>query len=178
MTDRYLTIYLRDHLAMARGGMELVERVASANADNPMGPKLDTIMEELDEESDVLKRVMELLDVQPSQLKQATTWLAEKAGRLPLNGQLMGYSPLSRVLELEGLMAAVQARKGLWMTLKDARDVYPEINKIDEQDMTRFAQRADDHLARLEQMHQQAVLTMLKIGQERDAHRRSGSPRP
>ena len=35
-------------------------------------------------------------------------WVAEKAGRLKLNGSLLTYSPLSRLVELEGLSLGVE----------------------------------------------------------------------
>ena len=46
-----------------------------------------------------------------SKTKEAVAWVGEKIGRLKLNGQLRGYSPLSRVLELEALAVGVS---GSW----------------------------------------------------------------
>ena len=43
----------------------------------------------------------------PDRLKVAGAWAGEKAGRLKLNGHLTGYSPQSRVIELEGLVVGV-----------------------------------------------------------------------
>jgi len=42
---------------------------------------------------------MEELGVSRSRLKPAGAWVLEKLGRVKLNGQLRGYSPLSRLLE-------------------------------------------------------------------------------
>ena len=36
-----------------------------------------------------------------SRAKDGAAWVAEKLGRLKTNGQLTGYSPLSRLVELE-----------------------------------------------------------------------------
>ena len=52
-----------------------------------------------------------------STLKTAGAKVAEKIGRLKPNDQLTGYSPLSRVLELEGLRSGVQGKLGLWDSL-------------------------------------------------------------
>ncbi len=165
MTDRYITIYLRDHLAMGRAGIDFARRVANSNDHNLIGSRLDEFASGLDEEIDAILRAMELLDIEPSQLKMAGAWLAEKAGRLKFNGEFKRYSPLSRVLELEFLMAAVQARKGLWKTMRDARKVYPA---LDELPIERFAARADEQLTELSGMHQKAARKMLKTGQQRD----------
>jgi hypothetical protein len=45
-------------------------------------------------------------------VKNIAAWGIEKVGRLKLNGQLTGYSPLSRVVELEGLLAGIAGKRG------------------------------------------------------------------
>lgn len=50
-------------------------------------------------------------------LRSATTTLAERLGYLKLNDSLLTCSPLSRLLELEGLAAAAQERTSHWGTL-------------------------------------------------------------
>lgn len=169
MTDRYLTIYLRDHLAAARAGLDLVRRVVDANEHNAIGARLDDFTTELDEEAESILQAMDLLGIEPSQLKMASAWLAEKAGRLKFNGQFTQYSPLSRLLEIELLTAGVQARRGLWKTMQDARKLYPELEDVT---IDRFVERADQQLQRLDEMHRKAARTMLKEGKRRDAPRR------
>ena len=56
-----------------------------------------------------LLATMEALGARVDRLKAAAAWGGEKLGRLKLNGQLRGYSPLSRVVELEGLALGVWA---------------------------------------------------------------------
>lgn len=170
MTDRYLSIYLRDHLAAATAGLEVIRRVAGENENNSLGRELALMADELDEERQVLLEILELLDVEPSQLKIAGAWLAEKAARLKLNGELIRYSPLSRVLELEGLMAAVTGRKALWETLMDAKKIYPELRQIPAR---HFVERAEEQREELERMHRRATRHMLKsgLGEERGDQR-------
>jgi hypothetical protein len=43
--------------------------------------------------------------------------VAERLGLLKLNGRIVNYSPLSRVLELEGLGLLVAFNGSLWRTL-------------------------------------------------------------
>ena len=47
------------------------------------------------------------LGFRESKTKEAVAGVGEKVGRLKLNGQIRGYSPLSRVLELEALAVGV-----------------------------------------------------------------------
>lgn len=63
---------------------------------------------------------MRRLDVQRSRLKRASTWGAEKIGRMKLNGRLIKYSDLSRVYETETLMALIGLKRSMWRALKES----------------------------------------------------------
>lgn len=178
MVDRYLTIYLQDHLAMSLGGAKLCRRVLAANEHNPLGQQLSEICVEIEAQHQLLERTLRRLHISPSPLKNAGMWLAEKAGRLKLNGEVLRYSPLSRVTEIEVLMAAAQVRGALWETLADAKLLYPELEEIPASEMARQAFEQRD---RLQELHQQAARAMLKSGrraQEDDEERHEQSSPP
>jgi hypothetical protein len=61
---------------------------------------------------------MHALGVKTDPLKVVVGWGAEKVGRLKLNGRLLGYSPLSRLVELETLAVGVYAKLALWRSLQ------------------------------------------------------------
>jgi hypothetical protein len=46
--------------------------------------------------------------------------VAEKVGRLKPNGHLTTYSPLSRLLELEGLAGGIEMKRALWLALQES----------------------------------------------------------
>jgi hypothetical protein len=115
---RYLAIYLNDHLAGATVGVELARRVHASNRGNDVfGEPLGRICSEIEEDRAALEQAIDRLGVSRSHLKPAGAWMAEKLGRLKLNGRLRGYSPLSRLLELEGLLIGVTGKMALWETL-------------------------------------------------------------
>jgi len=118
MADRLLKIYMQDHLAGATAGLELAHRSASANEGSPMGEFLARLAEEIAEDRDILAEIMDSLDVPQDKVKNAMGWGAEKLGRLKPNGQLTGYSPLSRIVELEGLTVGVRGKLSLWENLR------------------------------------------------------------
>ena len=60
---------------------------------------------------------MKRLDVEPDQIKAGLGWAAEKAGRLKPNGHLLQFSPLSRLVEIEGLITGVSGKLSLWRAL-------------------------------------------------------------
>jgi hypothetical protein len=115
MSDKLLHIYLNDHLGAATAGRELTKRCLSSNSATPLGDFLRPFLAEITEDRSVVESVLQATGGKKDRFKPVAGWLAEKAGRLKLNGQIVGYSDLSRVLELEGLCAGVEAKKAMWL---------------------------------------------------------------
>lgn len=118
MGSDLLAIYLRDHHAGATAGLEVARRSARSNRGSELGAFLERLAREIEEDRAELERIMRARGVRPSRPKDAGAWLAAKAGRLKLNGRLRSYSPLSRVLELEGLTIGVTGKLALWRALE------------------------------------------------------------
>jgi hypothetical protein len=118
VTRNLLAIYLNDHLAGATAGLELVRRARGSNAETPLGDYLDRLATEIAEDRESLIETMKRLGVRRDPIKIVAAWSGEKMGRLKLNGQLTGYSPLSRVIELEGLHLGITGKLELWRTLQ------------------------------------------------------------
>jgi hypothetical protein len=111
-----LRIYLNDHLAGATVGVELARRTLSNNRGTPLGDDLAGLLGELRTDRQALEALMAELGLAQAPIKRTAGYLAEKVGRLKLNGQLRGYSPLSRLVELEGLALGVEGKRRLWWT--------------------------------------------------------------
>ena len=120
MADKLLATYLNDHLAGATAGLELAKRTASSNKDTEFGDVLARVAREIDEDRETLRALMRELDVAEDSLKKTAAWTAEKLGRLKPNGRLVGYSPLSRMIEFEGLALGITGKKGLWKALQQS----------------------------------------------------------
>jgi len=154
---RYLAIYLNDHLAGSTVGLELARRTAKENAGNELGTFLSReLLPELQADRQTLRDVMARLSVPESRPKLAAAWLAEKVARLKLNGETRTYSPLSRVLELEGLAAGITGKRALWLAL---RDISSSRDGLADLDFVALAERADSQLERLEP-HRAAAAAM------------------
>ena len=117
-SDRYLAIYLQDHLGGATGGLELARRAAGANQGTPLGDFLERLATEIEEDRETLKEIMAALDIGEDRVKTTLGWTFEKVGRLKPNGQLTGYSPLSRLVELEGLHIGINGKLSEWESLR------------------------------------------------------------
>jgi hypothetical protein len=132
--DHLLAVYLRDHFAGSTAGLALAERCQRANADNPLGAVLAEIVAEIAGERDRLRAIMGALDVSEDPLKAAVGHAAELVGRLKSNGMFTSYSPSSRVVELEGLLAGIDAKRNLWRSLRLAAATRPvlDVGALDE----------------------------------------------
>jgi hypothetical protein len=120
-----LSIYLNDHLAGATAGRELAKRAAASNRDTPYAAFLEELAGQIDEDRDSLLAAMQSLGIRVDRVKVAGGWGAEKLGRLKLNGRLRGYSPLSRVVEIEALALGVHGKLAMWRALEAIRPPLP-----------------------------------------------------
>ncbi|MGH2698836.1 MAG: hypothetical protein ACRDJL_06510 [Actinomycetota bacterium] len=159
-SDKYLHIYLADHHAAALAGIELARRCASSNENNDIGRFLNsTVIPAIEEDRDTLGRIMNLVDAPGSPFKKAMFWAGEKLGRLKLNGELTSYSPLSRLIELEGLTSGVSAKLSLWQHLREVRD--PRLEPID---FAELIARAEEQLKGLELQRRKASVMAFRLG--------------
>ena len=118
--DTLLRIYLNDHLAGSTVGLSLARRTLRSNPDGELGDFLRRLVAQVEEDRATLLRVMDALGVRRNPVKERGAKLLEVAGRLKLNGQVRGYSDLSRVLELEGLVLGVEGKRALWDALQQS----------------------------------------------------------
>lgn len=142
MNRKRLAIYLNDHLTGATAGLELARRARASNQDNDLGAHLDALIPQLEDDRDEIKAVLSRHGLGEDRLKQIGGLVAERTGRLKPNGQLTGYSPLSRLIELDALRLGAEARAGMWRSLAAAG--------IDGPDYAERALRAERQRAELE----------------------------
>ncbi|HEX6780425.1 MAG TPA: hypothetical protein VF125_00180 [Solirubrobacterales bacterium] len=151
--ERRLAIYLNDHLAGAAGGVELARRLRASNEGDPeMGAPLAEICAEIEADRETLARLMERLGIKRDPLKPLLAQAAERLGRLKPNGQLRGYSPLSRMLELEILSSGIGGKVQLWNALEERFG-----ESLDGFDFHALAERADRQGQRVEDLHLSAA---------------------
>ena len=134
-----LSIYLNDHLAGATAGLELARRLRGSNEGNPeFGPAVAEICAEIEADRETLIAIMERLGV------------------LKPNGQLRGYSPLSRLDEIELLQIGVAGKRRLWRALE-----HTHAAELASFDLGALAERATAQLDRLEALHVKAAALAL-----------------
>jgi hypothetical protein len=145
-----LTIYLNDHLGGATFGSALARRCAASNEGTEFGAPLRRLSSQIQEDREALISIVARLRRPRDPVKVTGGWLAERIGRFKPNGRLVGYSPLSRLLELEALEGGVEAKLALWRSLRAS---LPQQAGLDQGDIDRLidrAQRQRRELARLQ----------------------------
>jgi hypothetical protein len=147
-------IYLNDHLTAATAGVELFKRAANGQSHPARRTALGHLATEVASDRDALVAIMAKLGVRPAPHRIALGWAAEKLGRLKTNGSLLQRSPLSDLVELEGMLLGVQGKACLWRSLGvlAATDT-----RLDAHELELLEKRAASQCAELEAMRRSAA---------------------
>jgi hypothetical protein len=119
---KLLNIYLNDHFLGANSGPALARRIAKTHQDTAFAVDLASLADEIAGDLATLTELMKRLDVSPQRWRSPVGALTEKAGRLKLNGHILTRSPLSNIVELEALLAGIEAKRTMWRTLRRLAD--------------------------------------------------------
>jgi hypothetical protein len=149
-----LTIYLHDHRAGAAAGSQLVRRCRRNVGAGELGATLAWLETEIDQDRRTLDSIMDGFGIRPSRVKMTASVLAERLGRLKLNGHLWKRSPLSTVLELEAMAAAVYTKRNLWESLAAMTQLPAATDSVRLQELIA---RATDQLQRVQAHHGDAA---------------------
>ena len=154
MNEKLLRIYLQDHHAGSNTGLELAKRIHGSNKGNEYGAAMAKVVDEIAADKKSLESIMDDLGFGADKIKDVGAWALEKAGRLKLNGQITGYSPLSLVVELEGLMTGIASKIGLWVALLQ---IAPDEPRLDAARLERLRERGESQRATVEDLRERAA---------------------
>lgn len=143
--DELLAVYLADHDAATAAAVALAHRAAGNVRHAGTREQIEGVATDFEHDRAVLRQVMAARGVRPTAWKVVSAHLAERVGRLKLNGQVLRPSPLGNVVELEGLLDAVAAKRRLWQAMAEV----PGLADAAGIDIEHLLQRADEQEARL-----------------------------
>jgi hypothetical protein len=153
-----LGIYLNDHLAGSTFGAELASRIAAAHRTSEESVTLERLAAEIAEDRAALLDLMETLSVPVRQYKVALGWIAEKAGRLKLNGHLLDRSPLSSLEEFEVMRLGAEGKGACWRTLRVLAD---RDDRLDKARLDELLARASRQAKTLEELRTRAAAELV-----------------
>jgi hypothetical protein len=154
VNEKLVRIYLQDHHAGATTGLELARRILGSNEGNEYGKALAPVVDEIAADKKALESVMDDLGFGSDTIKDVGAWALEKVGRLKMNGQISGYSPLSRLVELEGLMTGITGKVGLWTALLE---LAPHEPRLDAARLERLRVGGENQRATVEALRERAA---------------------
>ena len=135
-------------------GWSLRAALRAVTRQAPSAKPLQKLAVEIDEDRQTLRRVVAELGFRESRAKDTLAWAGERVARLKLNGQLKGYSPLSRVIELEALSVGIAGKLALWQSLQLLPHVQERLADVD---LEELAERARRQRGEVEELRRQAV---------------------
>src|SRR3954467_949878 len=147
-----LATYLNDHLAGATTGRELAKRALSNNRGTEFEATLEWLVEQIVEDREALLGIMRAVGAPEDHLKKLAAFAVERVGRLKPNNSLLSYSPLSRVVELEGLVLGVTGKLAGWRSLQQVDEP-----RLADFDLEGLAQRAIEQRDRVEEQRREAA---------------------
>ncbi|HET8739814.1 MAG TPA: hypothetical protein VFO17_08795 [Acidimicrobiia bacterium] len=151
--EKLVAIYLNDHWAGAGAGKALAKRVEGHNRGTEWGPILAEVATQIAEDERTLRELRERLGVGGGAAKRFLAVAGERVSRLKLNGRLVGFSPLSRLLEIEALICGVAGKKCLWSALR----AIPGSTDLSDFELERLEQRAIEQMEILMSAHEKAA---------------------
>ena len=127
MAEKAIEVYLNDHLAGAMLGSDLAEQIRERSEGTPFGEVMAKVAAQIEEDRETLVGLMERMDVGGNPVKQATTWLAEKASRPKFSGLTSGDPEVGYFMALESMTLGVTGKLSLWEALRRVSGKHPEI---------------------------------------------------
>lgn len=154
-----LDLYLIDHLTAATGGVRLAERARDQHhgRDDELYRLLSTLTEEIRADRAQLRKMVDRVGATPDPVKLVAAVAGELVGRLKLNGRLIRRSPLSSLVELEGLAIALRGKRCGWAALEAADD-----ERLASFDFAALIRRADDQYERVETARRRVAADVLR----------------
>ncbi|HET7690290.1 MAG TPA: hypothetical protein VFK41_07925 [Nocardioidaceae bacterium] len=149
-----LSSYLNDHLAAATASVALFERTTQNFRDTPWADELRFLTEDVTADREAWLRAMETLGVGASRAKQVVGLVGERLGRFKPNGSLFHRTPMTDLVELEGLRIAVATKINALQVLRAIAVQDPRLAK---ETVETLLERAQDQAERLYRLHLQVA---------------------
>jgi hypothetical protein len=124
-----LAVYLNDHLAGARFAVELLAWLREARSNPALRDFAERLLGEIDEDRSVLQQLSDDVGAVGSSMKEAASWLAEKASRLKL--RLNNDTDFSTLEAIEMLALGVLGKMKLWQALAVIKNADTRLQQMD-----------------------------------------------
>lgn len=170
MPDKQLSTYLNDHIGGSKFGIDLAMRIAKSHEGTQTGLTFSYIAREIQQDRETLRALMFELGIHRTVVKRVVAAVAEEAVRLKPNGEIIGHSPLSSLIDMETLSVGVEGKRLLWKALQAAS---VNVEDIDYEELIR---RAESQRRRIEAERLKAAAQAIAPHGAAQAASRNGQP--
>jgi hypothetical protein len=157
-SQKFLAVYLNDHLMGSSAGVDGFRRVATRHSDPETRDTLSRLADEVGKDRTELLRLMHRLGIRPLAHSVIRGRLVEKVARLKPNGKVLGRSLLDDLLELEALSLGVEGKLAGWHALNQIAHDNP---RIDKSSLERLIARAESQRHQLEELRRRNAASTL-----------------
>ena len=126
-----LSDYLNDHLAGSVGALELLDRLVDACQGKPLERFFRDLREDIHQDQEQLKELMQKLGVGESAVRKAGAWIAEKLSRPKIELGDGSKEEIGIFLALEALVLGITGKRSLWRALPCASRTVPALARLD-----------------------------------------------
>jgi len=147
-----LVIYLNDHLAGSRSGLQLLDHIIESTKNRAAREELEGVRVDITADREVLEEIIRRVSGKPSLVREAGGWIAEKIAELKLVVDDPSNGPLRHLEALEMLALGIEGKRALWRAL--ATSPMPALAGVNLPDLVR---RAEDQIARVDALRIEAA---------------------
>jgi hypothetical protein len=142
-----LATYLNDHLAGSVAAIELLDDLIKNRTAQRLEKFLVELRDDINSDQEVLRDLIQKLDLGESAVRKAGAWMAEKLGEMKvlLGGNEIGGLGLLQALEV--LALGICGKELLWRALQT---VEANVSQLQGIDLERLEQRAREQFERVE----------------------------
>jgi hypothetical protein len=152
--------YLNDHLAGAAAAIQHIERMRGREPESELGHVLQALRGDIEEDRDVLERIVVALGGSANPVKRAGALGAEILASVRMQMPVLGAgsSEAARLEEIEVLSLGIEGKRLLWTALAEVARSDPRLSGFDLASLARRAQEQRDRLERFRLRFASAVL--------------------
>jgi hypothetical protein len=126
-----LSDYLNDHLAGSVAALELLDRMIEACEGKSLERFLRQLRDDIHQDQEKLKELIEKLGVSESTVRKAGAWIAEKLTRPKIDLGDGSKEEIGVFLGLEALLLGITGKRSLWRALQCASRTVPALARLD-----------------------------------------------
>ena len=126
-----LSDYLNDHLAGSVAAIELLDRMTEACEGKSLEGFLRQLREDIHQDQEKLKELIEKLGASESTVRKAGAWIAEKLTRPKIDLGEGSRDEIGVFLALEALLLGITGKRSLWRALEAASRTVPALARLD-----------------------------------------------